>query len=85
MVGTKAEETGDYFPSFLDLIEEDPFLREVMPWGPASTIHGSTRSDSNDGPILWIRPGEQYIPTADMPKSPFKTRKRWGVIGLVVN
>ncbi|ELU04032.1 hypothetical protein CAPTEDRAFT_114940, partial [Capitella teleta] len=75
LVGTKAEETGDYFPAFLDLLEEDPFLRHVMPWGPASAIHNSKRPESNDGPIMWIRPGEQFVPTADLPKSPLK-RKR---------
>lgn len=24
-----------------------------------------SRTDSNDGPILWVRPGEQYVPTAE--------------------
>ena len=30
---------------------------------------------SNDGPILWIRPGEQMVPTTDVTKSPFKRRR----------
>lgn len=50
-----------------------------MPWGPLSVVQMETPLESNDGPILWIRPGEQLVPTADMPaKSPFK-RKRTGI------
>ena len=73
IVGTKAEEVGDYFPELLDILEADPFLKATIPWGSLSIIHGMQRNLSNDGPILWARPGEQVIPTADMPKSPFKT------------
>jgi hypothetical protein len=36
-----------------------------MPWGPLSSIQMKSRTDSNDGPILWVRPGEQYVPTAE--------------------
>ena len=75
MVGTAQEEVGDYFPEVLDLFESDPFLNLVMPWGELSSVRMASRNKSNDGPILWTRPGEQLIPTADMPKSPFK-RKR---------
>ena len=76
LVGTKQEEVGDYFPEFLDILEKCPFLYQVMPWGPLAVIHGLDRNLSNDGPILWGRPGEQMIPAADMPKSPFKGRRR---------
>lgn len=75
LVGTAQEEVGDYFPEILDLFESDPFLNLVMPWGELSSVRMASRNMSNDGPILWTRPGEQLIPTADMPKSPFK-RKR---------
>ena len=75
IVGVKAEEVGDYFPELLDMLESDPFLHATMPWGPLSMLHGLERKFSNDGPIIWTRPGEQVLPTADMPKSPFK-RKR---------
>ncbi|XP_067683905.1 uncharacterized protein [Haliotis asinina] len=75
LVGTVHEEVGDYFPEFLDLLEENPFLNVVMPWGKLAAIKLNSRTESNDGPILWARPGEQLVPTADMPKSPFK-RKR---------
>ena len=76
VVGTKQEEVGDYFPEFLDMLEQSPFLDKVMPWGDFSIIHGIPRNTSNDGPILWARPGEQVVPAADMPKSPYKSRKR---------
>ncbi|XP_060084850.1 lysine-specific demethylase 9-like [Ylistrum balloti] len=74
LVGTVHEEVGDYFPEFLDSMEENEFLKAVMPWGERSLVQLS-RNLSNDGPILWARPGEQMVPTADMPKSPYK-RKR---------
>lgn len=46
----------------------------TMPWGPMSIVHMNPQ-ESNDGPILWVRPGEQLVPTADLSKSPCK-RKR---------
>lgn len=76
VVGTRQEEAGDYFPEFLDAMEKDPFLSRMVPWGSLSAVHGMPRNDSNDGPILWARPGEQMVPSADMPKSPFKRTRR---------
>ena len=75
MVGTVHEEVGGYFPDFLDMLESNIFLHAVMPWGKRSVVPEMPRNRSNDGPILWARPGEQMVPTADLPKSPFK-RKR---------
>lgn len=75
VVGTAQEEVGDYFPDVLDMFESDPFLNIVMPWGELSSVRMASRNMSNDGPILWSRPGEQLLPTAELPKSPFK-RKR---------
>ena len=71
-------QVGDYFPEFLDILESDPFLCAAMPWGSLSILAGKieSRRESNDGPIMWTRPGEQMVPTADMPKSPYKQRKR---------
>ncbi|CAF1094623.1 unnamed protein product [Rotaria sordida] len=67
LVGTVTgkEECGDYFPSFLDKLEENPFLQCVMPWGSLSSQKMKSRTDSNDGPILWVRPGEQYVATGE--------------------
>ncbi|XP_075709958.1 lysine-specific demethylase 9 [Rhinoderma darwinii] len=75
LVGAVDEEVGDFFPEFLDMLEESPFLKMTLPWGTMSTLKLQSRSQSDDGPIMWVRPGEQMIPTADMPKSPFKRRR----------
>ncbi|XP_005987752.1 lysine-specific demethylase 9 [Latimeria chalumnae] len=75
LVGAVDEEVGDYFPEFLDMLEESPFLKMTLPWGTLSSLKLQCRSQSDDGPILWVRPGEQMVPTADMPKSPFKRRR----------
>ncbi|XP_053409866.1 lysine-specific demethylase RSBN1L isoform X1 [Nycticebus coucang] len=75
LVGAVDEEVGDYFPEFLDMLENSPFLKCTLPWGTLSSLKLESRKDSDDGPIMWVRPGEQMIPVADMPKSPFK-RKR---------
>ena len=50
-------------------------LSQTMPWGPLSFVQMETPQESNDGPILWIRPGEQLVPTAEMAKSPTKRRR----------
>lgn len=56
-----------------------------MPWGDASIVRMDSPQESNDGPILWIRPGEQMLPTAELNanKSPAK-RKRTGINELRV-
>ncbi|KAI7792211.1 lysine-specific demethylase RSBN1L-like [Triplophysa rosa] len=75
LVGAVDEEVGDYFPEFLSMLEQSPFLQRTLPWGSFSSLKLSSPTESDDGPILWVRPGEQMIPVTDMPKSPFK-RKR---------
>ncbi|XP_072241731.1 lysine-specific demethylase RSBN1L-like [Leuresthes tenuis] len=75
LVGAVDEEVGDYFPEFISLLEESPFLVRTLPWGTFSSLRLQSPTESDDGPIMWVRPGEQMIPVADMPKSPFK-RKR---------
>ncbi|XP_042232609.1 uncharacterized protein LOC121873254 isoform X1 [Homarus americanus] len=79
VVGTVHEEVGGYFPHFLSMMEENPFLRRAMPWGPMSIVNMTSPQQSNDGPILWIRPGEQLIPTAELGKSPAKRKSRTGI------
>lgn len=74
LVGTVQEESGGYFPEFLDLLEQCLFLKETMPWGSFSALNLPERNKSNDGPILWVRPGEQVVPTAES-KSPYKKRR----------
>ncbi|KAF7989816.1 hypothetical protein HCN44_008490 [Aphidius gifuensis] len=78
LVGTVHEEVGGYFPDLLQRLEENSFLKMTMPWGPLSVVKMETPQESNDGPILWIRPGEQLVPTAEINKSPCK-RRRTGI------
>uniref|UniRef100_UPI0037E872DF lysine-specific demethylase RSBN1L-like n=1 Tax=Semicossyphus pulcher TaxID=241346 RepID=UPI0037E872DF len=75
LVGAVDEEVGNYFPEFLGMLEESSFLKRTLPWGTLSSLRQMNPSESDDGPIMWVRPGEQMIPVADIPKSPFK-RKR---------
>ncbi|RWS16304.1 Round spermatid basic protein 1-like protein [Dinothrombium tinctorium] len=76
VVGTAHEEVGGYFPDFIALLEKNPFLKLSMPWGPMSSVKMEPQ-ESNDGPIVWIRPGEQLIPTAELGcKTPIKGGKR---------
>ncbi|XP_071772186.1 lysine-specific demethylase RSBN1L-like [Centroberyx gerrardi] len=75
LVGAVDEEVGDYFPEFISMLEDSPFLERTLPWGTFSSLRLQSPTESDDGPIMWVRPGEQMIPMADMPKSPFK-RKR---------
>lgn len=52
------------------------WLQRTLPWGTFSSLSLMDPAESDDGPIMWVRPGEQMIPVADIPRSPFK-RKRW--------
>lgn len=66
---------GGYLEDVLNILEANQFLNVSMPWSSLSIAHGMARQKSNDGPILWTRPGEQVVPTADLPKSPYKRQK----------
>lgn len=74
LVGKVHEEVGGYFPDLIGKLEQSPFLKKSMPWGKMSIVQMDPRL-SNDGPILWIRPGEQLIPTAEMTKTPLKRQR----------
>lgn len=74
IVGKVHEEVGGYFPDLIARIEKNPFLYQTMPWGNLSILKMDPRL-SNDGPILWIRPGEQLIPTAELSKTPLKRQR----------
>ncbi|XP_055636275.1 uncharacterized protein LOC129775496 isoform X2 [Toxorhynchites rutilus septentrionalis] len=74
LVGKVHEEVGGYFPDLLKRLEENPFLNKAMPWGELSIVQMDPRL-SNDGPILWIRPGEQLVPTAEINKTPMKRQR----------
>ncbi|XP_065668717.1 lysine-specific demethylase RSBN1L isoform X1 [Hydra vulgaris] len=79
LVGTVSEESGGYFPKLLGKLEKDPFLNLTLPWGDMSIYSGLDRTTSNDGPILWMRPGEQMVPSIEMPKSPIGKKRKIGV------
>uniref|UniRef100_A0A182NE42 Round spermatid basic protein 1-like protein n=1 Tax=Anopheles dirus TaxID=7168 RepID=A0A182NE42_9DIPT len=74
LVGKVHEEVGGYFPDLLKRLEDNPFLSKAMPWGELSIVQMDPRL-SNDGPILWIRPGEQLVPTAEINKTPLKRQR----------
>ena len=75
LVGTRQEETGGYFPDVIDRLEKCPFLKPVMPWGKYSFIKMNDPRKSNDGPIFWVRPGEQMVPSTEILGSPYKRRR----------
>jgi len=76
LVGTASEESGGFFPDILDMLDEIPILSLTLPWAEKSILYEQIkRNKSNDGPILWIRPGEQSIPTGELGKSPLKRRR----------
>lgn len=71
------EEVAIYYSMYLilqisDMLEECPFLRMTLPWGSLSSLRLAQRNESDDGPILWVRPGEQLIPTAEIGLTPNK-------------
>ena len=63
LVGTRTEECGGYFERIVSLLGESKFLSASFPWGPKSILDLKNPAESDDGPILWTRPGEQLIPT----------------------
>ena len=66
LVGAKQEEAGDHFPELLTSLEQCPFLKLLMPWGEWSASRLDTPTESDDGPIFWVRPGEQLIRTDEL-------------------
>eukprot|EP00795_Rhopilema_esculentum_P000807 gene807-10544_t len=79
LVGTVDGESGGMFPDILDQLEADPFLYRTVPWGKLSVLHMLDRSLSNDGPIMWVRPGEQMVPMGEVARSPLAKRRRTAV------
>lgn len=57
----------------------DDVIFQSMPWGEMSSLKDLKPTKSNDGPILWMRPGEQSIPTAELGKSPLKRKRNAGI------
>lgn len=78
MVGAKQEECGDYFKDMIENLEEFPMLKLLMPWGEWSSADMDSPADSDDGPIFWVRPGEQLIRADETKEDGSKARKRGG-------
>lgn len=62
MVGARGEEAGDYYPDVLADFDNHPLLGPITPWGEYSQLAGMRPELSDDGPIFWVRPGEQCLP-----------------------
>ncbi|KAJ1359437.1 hypothetical protein KIN20_018168 [Parelaphostrongylus tenuis] len=78
MVGAKQEECGDYFADLVAELEKSPILRPIMPWGEWSTLNLDNITECDDGPIFWVRPGEQLIRTDDLRDERDSKRKKSG-------
>lgn len=77
MVGAKQEECGQHFKDILRMLENSPILKPIMPWGEMSIFENNLHpTDSDDGPIVWVRPGEQLIRTDDLAGDKKKSRDR---------
>uniref|UniRef100_A0A8R1XV67 Round spermatid basic protein 1-like protein n=1 Tax=Onchocerca volvulus TaxID=6282 RepID=A0A8R1XV67_ONCVO len=77
LVGTRQEECGNYFKELIEWLEMFPMLKLLMPWGEWSGADLESPSDSDDGPIFWVRPGEQMIKTDEIKEdSSSRVRKR---------
>ncbi|CAI2352626.1 unnamed protein product [Caenorhabditis sp. 36 PRJEB53466] len=65
MAGAKSNDSGGgYFRKMLKEIESSPFMKPMMPWGEFSHTKGVHPKKQDDGPIFWVRPGEQMVPTS---------------------
>lgn len=73
IVGVKGEEHGCFSRELIEMIDKDPFLHLVTPWGKLSSLENMDPHDSNDGPIIWACHGEQSVPLSN---SLNKNRKR---------
>lgn len=61
MVGCVQEEKGGYMKELIDILARNPYLCAALPWGKLSQCDGIEPADSDDGPIMWTRPGEQSV------------------------
>lgn len=66
LTGKKAEEVGKLCTPILKQMMLHPLLSPVLPWGDFTEMYGVPIPESNDGPILWMRPGEQTVPSTNM-------------------
>ena len=74
LVGCVNEEAGGYLKDILDLVSSNIFIKKSLPWGDISHNAFANPTNSNDGPILWSRSGEQFIKVKEI--KPGKQTKR---------
>ena len=65
LVGCVDEEAGGYLVELLDVLASNQFIQRCLPWGDLNSKKIDFPTDSNDGPILWTRTGEQSISVTD--------------------
>ncbi|VDD86454.1 unnamed protein product [Enterobius vermicularis] len=61
LVGRRQEECGEFFEEILQRIESLPLMELLLPWGKWSQNYHYRPEESDDGPIFWVRPGEQMV------------------------
>jgi len=61
LVGKRGEETGCEFSDFTKKLIKIPIFKYIIPWGEMSLKSINHPNKSDDGPIWWVRPGEQNI------------------------
>lgn len=77
MVGKTGEEVAIYHEEYIQSMEKIPLLKAMLPWGKFSIYADDPEPlKSNDGPILWTRPGEQIFQTAGEGKTLTEKRRK---------
>eukprot|EP00123_Amoebidium_parasiticum_P021408 comp6664_c0_seq1/m.2441 comp6664_c0_seq1/g.2441 ORF comp6664_c0_seq1/g.2441 comp6664_c0_seq1/m.2441 type:complete len:675 (-) comp6664_c0_seq1:610-2634(-) len=61
LVGTVQEETGGFFEGVLQVLKTNDFVRACLPWARLSLLNTMKPDESDDGPIMWTRSGEQVV------------------------
>lgn len=73
LVGKRGEETGADFSEFTEtLTDRIPLFRYILPWGKLALDSITCAQKSDDGPIWWVRPGEQNLSANNTPATPTK-------------
>lgn len=50
----------------IEKLECCPILNILLPWGKLAITQSQHPTESDDGPIFWVRPGEQMIRTDEV-------------------
>jgi hypothetical protein len=62
LVGKRGEETGSDFSDYTKLLQGNiPIMKWILPWGRLALDEIDDPNKSDDGPIWWVRPGEQSV------------------------